>query len=87
LTSVFSLPAAGNAKTRADFCALSVVNSSLIGDAISSLTKTKPTSESSVNFVISVKALSEVSEIIPGIPANWKLVTKDLLPTVEYFHS
>jgi hypothetical protein len=23
--------------------------------------------------------------MIPGIPANWKLVTKDLLPTVKIF--
>jgi hypothetical protein len=26
-----------------------------------------------------------VSEITPGTPANWKLVTKDLLPTVNIF--
>jgi hypothetical protein len=35
--------------------------------------------------LISSNACCGFSEIFPGIPANWKLVTKDLLPTVKIF--
>ena len=68
-----------------DFIALSAVSSSLIDSVISSLTKTNPTSGLSVSFLISSNAFLGVSEIIPGTPAYWKLVTKDLLPTVNIF--